>query len=228
MKKIVSLLLVLCTCLALCVALSSCGKDNAYQAFIKDNFDDEFEIEKIEGVSKKDIVTDYYKLEGDLSVTTKGIMSADVQETTRVAGDDEHEINVKLYVRYDMRDTVVEVVVEKYSYSSEAIRNPKKDYYEWKDGFNFETPKNSDGAILTRFKFDINTYFENGKLTVADAEEAMTLDANGIVKDLSWPTTEDPYTERNTDWEKEALEHIMNTVNATLAEMDAILEKNAE
>ena len=229
MKKIVSLLLALLTCFLLCATLSSCGKKNAYQTFIKENFDKEFKIEKIEGTPKRDIVTDYYKLNGDLNVTTKGVMSAYVQEFTRVAEDDnECEIDVQLYVRYDMRETVVEVIVESYSYSCEPIYDSKKEYYDWKDGVSFKTPKNSDGAILTRFKFDINTYFENGKLTVADAEEAMALDKSGIVKDLSWPTTDAPYTSRNTDWEAEALAHIMDTVNATLAEIDAIVDGDAK
>jgi len=221
MRKIVAILLVLCTC---CLALTACfGKDNEYQTFIKDNTNKEFEIKKTSGESKKNIVTDYYKLEGKVSVDYKRILAASVTETTQVAGDDEHRSVVELTVRYDERDTIVEVVVKNYTYSCVALADD--DHYHWKDGYTFETPKSSEGAILTRFKFDINKYFENGKLTVEDAEEAMKLDASGITKDLSWPTTDSKYTARNTDWEAKALADIMDTVNATLAEIDAIIEK---
>ncbi len=222
MKKIVALLLVLCTC---CLALSACGgKKNAYQTFIKENFDEEFEIEKTSGTDKKDSVADYYKLDGEVDVTYKGILFADMKETTRVAGDDEHEINMEFSVRYDMRDTVLEVTVKKYSYSCEALIDD--DHYHWKDGYIFGTGEYaSDDAKRAKFTFDINKYFENGKLTVEDADEAMKLAADGIVTDLSWPTTESKYTTRNTDWEAKALADIMDAVNATLAEIDAIVEK---
>lgn len=223
MKKIVSVLLVLCT-LSLCLLLSACGGKNSYQTFIKENTNKEFEIKKADGESLKNEVTDYYNLEGKISISYKCVMYADVVETTRDAKNQDQKI-VDLTVLYDMREEYIEVVVEKYTYSSQPVIEGTNTYYTWKDGYTFETPKNSDGAMLTRFKFDINKYFESGKLTVEDAQEAMALDATGIKSDLSWPTTDSKYTSRNTDWEADALADIMETVNEVLAQIDAVVEK---
>ncbi len=227
MKKLVSLLLTLCI-LSVCVLLTSCGgAKNAYQTFIKANGSDEFEIKKTNGTDSKDKVADYYLLDGEVEIDYHGVLYADMKETTRVAGDDEHEVNMELSIRYDMRDTVLEVTVKKYSYSCEALIDD--DHYHWKDGYTFGTGSYvSDTAKVAKFTFDINKYFENGKLTVEDAQETMKLDADGIVSDLSWPTTDSKYTARNTDWEAKALADIMDTVNVILAEVDTIVEENSK
>ncbi len=226
MKKLLSIVLVLCTCLSLCAVLSSCGEKTPYEEYFKSHGAKDFKVLKTEGESKTDEVTDYYELKGDLRIPSNGVYSFKATEITREAGTVDSENKVVLHLVYDFRDDILKVYVEEYTHREVAVVKGNLSYYEWVDGYKFvsDTTDNDAKLPLTKFEFDINKYFENGKLTADDANAELELDASYIVEDSKGLVLFN-YTERNADWEEKALADILDTVNAMLAEIDACIEK---
>ncbi len=226
MKKLLSLILAVCTCLSLCAMLAACGEKTPYEAYFKSHGMKHFDINKTTGETKLDEVTDYYRFSGDIDIGSDGRYVIDIEEITRVDFDPEtdtgdYEIAMELSLVYDFRDNMLDVYVEEYEYRAKSSINPGDSYYKWLDGFKFESEDVSEDRPLplTQFEFDMSKYFENGKLTAEDATAALNLNADYIVSDKEYPALK--YTERNPGWKQAAIANILKAVNLALAEVDA-------
>lgn len=231
MKKLISFVLAICACLSLCVMLSSCGGEkNAWQTYLKQCGNKEFDIEKTTGKEEEDRVSEYYNLDAKMKTTYEAKLYVDIKETEQVPNDFDAGVeayrvdkNIKLY--YNMRDTVLTVSVYGYTYRTEAVIDVEDEDYEWKDGYATSTLTSNTDPI--KFKFDINKYFENGKLTADDALEPFVLSESNLARNEKGLTTT-KYTERNPDWDKDALADILETVNVVLDEVDDIIAKDSK
>ena len=243
MKKVLSLVLAVSMCLSLCVFLTSCmGNKNPYQEYlIKHGSGRDYPITSESGEYPMESVTSYYKINGELSVGTDGrfYIYADETEIAPISNDEgteDHRTVIRVSVSYDMRDTVLAVYLKSYSYSCNSHMDDDGSGYEWTDGFAFSSATKEDSTLpLTKFEFDINKYFENGKLTAEDAIQPLKLDASYLIEDIEGidmtadviGTDTAKYTERNPDWEADAISDIIDLVNDLLKEIDKVVaEKN--
>ena len=117
-----------------------------------------------------------------------------------------------------MRDTVLKVRVFRYSYDCTSSQK-SEDSYEWTDGFSL----NATRSETLNFEFDINKYFENGKLTADDAIGELSIDASKVSSDKLGLDSK-KYTERNPEWESKVIDDILELVNELLGEFDKIVE----
>lgn len=227
MKKTLSVILIITMFLSLCVALSSCGgDDNPYQQYLKEYASGKtFNLSKEEGqYSSTTSPAAHLKRIGELraGVNGNGKFYADIDDTEIVprSNDDDTEdyrIRRGILLSYDRRDTVLKVFVFGYSY--ECVSAPKgEDSYQWTDGMSL----NLSRTEMLTYEFDINKYFENGKLTAADAIGELKIDASKVSIDTVGMDSK-KYTERNPEWETKVIDDVLDLVNDILGEIDAIV-----
>ena len=226
MKRIISLVLALVTCLSVCFALGSCGgSKNPYQEYLKNHGSGKtYNVnEGTANPSLKDVEDNYYRAY-EIDVETSGKFYVEARDGVIASRDNnenkqDYSISREMAVFYDMRDTVLKVNLYRYNFSTISYKGKPTDNYKWSDGFSYN-PTRSSPVVLT---FDIAKYFENGKLTVEDSLQTLSLDTKYIDDDKKG-TDDKTYTERNPEWETKLVEDILFTVNDILSEIDKIVE----
>ena len=120
-----------------------------------------------------DTVKAYNTRSGKIETGTDAKLYIDVEDTTIVpreyGGDvptEDYRLNRTVIVVYDMRDTVLKVFVARYAYDCNSNQIDEDDY-EWTDGFSLELGRSD----TLNFEFDINKYFENGKISSVCKED---------------------------------------------------------
>ncbi len=218
MKKLLAIILAICTCLSLCVMLASCGaEDNPYQAYAKKNgHKSTVTIDVKEGISAdSDLATDYYSLYGKFDLGTDRNYNIEVTEIKRAKDEGEAKHNqTRIYfnIYYNTREEKLIVTLRNYTYNMNSETGMNK----WNDGYSYTS---FDGtSYTTEFTLDINKYFENGELKAEDALEPMTLDESRLSDSTN-------YIRDNSDWDWKAIaiEDILDAVNKTLSEVDKII-----
>ena len=229
MKKVLSLILILSTCLSLCLALVSCGGEkNPYQTFLKSNGEKKYSInEGSQDDYPRETVLSYNRRFGEIRTGTDAKLYVDVEDTTIVpkSNDDnttDYRLKRSIIMHYDMRDTVLKVRVFGYAYDCNSSQK-SEDSYEWTDGFYLTATRSE----TLNFEFDINKYFENGKLTADDAIGEISIDISKVGSDKLGIDSK-KYTERNPEWDEKVIDDVLELVNELLGEVDKIVEeKNA-
>lgn len=232
MKKLLSFALILCMCFSLSFTLTGCGgEQNAYQEYLKSfswDLNGE-ELKKETGEIRNDYVSDGYSLTGYLTLKGKGYgetfnAGMTEKESKPIIDDNDDYYCVFSYnVNYEAKTNILEVFLSSYSYNTLAVESTNGGY-TWKDGFGFTYPDKGTGLALS---FDMSKYFEDGTLTVEDATITSDFDMSCISTNRKG--IDDPdhtYTERNSEWKTEAMERLLNSVNETLALIDAYIVAN--
>lgn len=231
MKNTFTRVIAILLCAIFCLSLYSCGgKSNRYQEFMKKTGTTTRDISIKNGEANYKEISSYYELQGEYTTGTKRIFIADVTEKTTepINNDDNtkaYSKNLKVKVKYDYRDTVLEVFIYDYSYNTNISTQPDKNY-EWLDGISFKSAeKSADNPIPTStIKLDINKYFENGKLTAADVIEAPVINV-GTMNTDKVNAGASKYTEVNKNWKDTVVDDVLDVVNKVLAEFDKVVDE---
>ena len=168
MKKTFTRIIAMALCMIFCLSLFACGKgNNRYQQFMKKTGTVTKTIDIKDGQTNSKEVTNYYELRGEYTTGTNRIFIADVSEKTiKPMNNDENTAafykNMEIKVKYDYRDTVLEVFIKRYTYSTNVSTSPDKNY-TWLDEISFVSAEKSPDVPLPTsiIKLDINKYFEN-------------------------------------------------------------------
>ena len=224
MKRFISLLLAVCMCISLAVMLTGCGAKNAWQEYLSAVVYKKEEIKKQEGTVGAN--SDGYLLKGTLEVMGDGsgqlikISTMRDQKSHKEAVDGISEYDdyrfIEYMVSYNMKSNILYVEVSTYQYYTLSVNNKT----DWKDGFGFT----SSGTCIT-LKFDMAGYFENGELTADDITENSGFNMDILTTDYKG-ITDSKYTDRNTKWEEQTMDAILESINETVNLIDDFLEAN--
>ncbi|MBQ8399835.1 MAG: hypothetical protein IJX08_07710 [Clostridia bacterium] len=238
MKKLLSLILIFSLCLSSCLVLSSCSSaKNPYQKYMFSHGSKTHQISEETAEYPLSEVASYYKIFGELSFSTSATFHIYVDETEIVPQSNdnntqEYKTFVKLTMSYNARGNTLDVYVDTYSYSTNATKEEGASFYKWTDGYSFVSAKDANTTLqLKKFQFNIDNYFENGKLSAEDALQPLKLDTAYLTEDMEGldmsaeviGTETAKYTRRNPNWESDAIADIMVLVNKLLSEVDTAI-----
>ena len=235
MKKIISLILVVCMALSLVAVLVGCGGSakNAWQEYLgakgwsvpaSGNI-----IETSEG--SVGLNSNGYSLTGRLEVKGRGYGESftatmkdklsHTQAVDGVAGENDDDIRyIDYMLSYNSKNNTIYVEVSTYHYYSNL--KEENGFIEGMDGFAFA----GTGICLT-LKIDLNNYFENGELTTEDITSNSDFDMTLLTRNYTGLSTQNPvYTERNTEWKSQAINNILSSIKGTLGLIDKYIEDN--
>lgn len=229
MKKTFTRIIAIALCLVFCLSLASCGGSNRYQQVMKKGTISR-DINITEGETSHEEPKHYYSLWGNYTTGTNRIFIADVTEKIIEPRDNETNTaafykSIQIKVKYDYRDTVLEVYIYNYTYSTNVSTTPGSQY-KWLDGISFKSAEISpDRPLATSvIKLDINKYFESGKLTVADATEAPVINVGTMSTDKV-NAGASKYTEANANWQDTVIEDALELTNKVLGEFDKVVDE---
>ena len=200
------------------------GSKNVYQQYLKKyGSGKEYSINVGDNEHSRKEVEHYQRRFGKITVSTSAKFHVDVEDTTIVPRSNDNNtedylLNRGITMVYDMRDTVLKVNIFRYGYSSVSYKEDADDNYKWTDGFAL----NATRSDVISFEFDINKYFENGKLTAEDATSEVSIDASKVSTDMVGMDSK-KYTERNAEWDEKVIDDVLDLVNDMLGEIDKIV-----
>jgi len=235
MKKFLTTVIALCLCLAISVLAVGCGEQNAYKKFVKKWGGHSADIKVETGSLSKDHVMDRYSLTGEYQGYSSGSFAVTMKEVTVSTNDtpqtdDDTSITIEFSIHYSQSTDKIKVYVPRYlSYKGSTSldkANMSGFKYEFNKGIQYgnvviggeETEADKDNSYV----FDANKYFDDYKLTTADAEklaEYSAEDMSGILK-----TDKDAWLSENPSWKEDMIADIFDAINATLAEVDKMIE----
>lgn len=230
MKKTFARIIAIALCMILCLSLVACGGgSNRYQQVMKKGTIAR-DINITEGETSREEPKHYYSLYGEYTTGTKRIFIADVTEKiiepiNNTANTAAFYKNMQIKVKYDYRDTVLEVYIYNYTYSTNVSTKPDSQY-TWLDGISFKSAEVSPDRPLPTsvIKLDINKYFENGKLTVADVTETPVINVGTMSTDKV-NAGASKYTEVNANWQDTVIEDALELTNKVLGEFDKVVDE---
>lgn len=232
MKRVVSLMLVVCLCLSLAFTLTSCfggGEKNAWQEYLlAKGWNSTYQLESETGTVAGN--NNGYSLTGLLKVNGRGYgesFRAEMMEkcTKLNATDGLSENDEYRYIKYDLGyscdDNVLYLNVTGYMYQTDSCGDDLS--FDWADGIRFI---NSE-KFSVQAEFDMSKYFENGTLALEDATITEDFEIADASDDLNGLTgLEEAYSQRNAQWKSQAWNSIIASVNKTIELMEAHMESN--
>ena len=236
MKKIISLILVVCMALSLAAVLTGCGggAKNAWQEYLGAKgwsvpaYQNEVENNNGTVAANKDGYSLTGRLEvkgrgnGESFVATMKDKMSHAKATDGVTDEKYDDIRYINYIAtYGAKSNTLYVEVSAYHYYT-ILLGEQNGFIEGEDGFAFA----GTGTCLT-LKFDMKGYFANGELTAEDITENSDFDMSLLTRNYTGISTQGPvYTERNTEWKAQAMDNIIDSINETLGIIDRYIENN--
>lgn len=234
MKKFLTTVIALCLCLAISVLAVGCGEQNAYKKFVKKWGGHSADIKVESGSISKEHVSDRYSLTGKYQGYSSGSFAVTMNEVTVSTNDtpqtdDDTSVTIEFSIHYSQSTDKIKVYAPKYlSYKGSTSldkANHSGFMYEFKNGIQYgsvvagaESDVDRDNAYV----FDANKYFDDNKLTVEDAEKLAEYSADELYGILN--TNKDAWISENPTWKEDMIADILDAINATLAEVDKMIE----
>lgn len=233
MKKFLTSIIALCLCLAISLLAVGCGGGNPYKTFVKKWGTHSADIEVKTGSINKDYVIDRYSLTGKYEGYHTGTFAVRMNEVTVETGEsgsyDDTSISMDFSIHYSQSKDEITVYLDRYNFFEGSTTLEKANIsgfkYEFNDGVTLDGQSAQDQAELTeknRFVFDANKYFDDNKLSLEDATETITLDSKDLI--TSQTTSVTTWIENHKTWSDDMLADLLDAVNATLAEVDKMME----
>ena len=232
MKRLISLLLAVCMALSLVIMLAGCGGgNNAWQEYLGAKGWNvpayENEVETIDGIIG--LNKDGYSLKGTLGVRGRGYgetftanmldKMSHAQATDGVTDDKYDDMRYITYLAtYGAKNNTLYVEVSSYHYYT-ILKEDLNGMIEGEDGFGFS------GTCLT-LRFDMSNYFVNGELTAEDITENSDFDMSLIARNSTGIAGDTKYTDRNTEWDSQALDNIIHSINETVKIIEKHIKNN--
>ena len=234
MKKFLTTVIALCLCLAISVLAVGCGEQNAYKKFVKKWGGHSADIKVETGSISKEHVSDRYSLTGKYQGYSSGSFAVTMNEVTvstkgTPQTDDDTSVTIEFSIHYSQSTDKIKVYVPRYlSYKGSTSldkANHSGFMYEFNKGIQYgnvviggEETEAEDNA----FVFDANKYFDDNKLTVEDAEKLAEFPEKHMSGILN--TNKDAWLSENPSWQEDMIADIFDAINATLAEVDKMIE----
>lgn len=230
MKRICSLVLILCLCLSAMTVLTACGdsgEKNAYQQFIKkvknNNDVKEWMPDKEVGNFNPDSIGNSgYKLNGEMHCSkssSKESFTVFMKESFQKAPESNraaYYYSINYTLEYSAKENQL-TAYPTYYQVFEGASEDEKGKVTWTDGCYYGQSERT----LYRLSFDMSKYFANGSLTLEDATVVTDVDASTITRNQK--IGDKTYTERYPEWESELKANFIVAINEALGMIDAYI-----